>query len=210
MTRDEAVSMIQLQLGFRTDQTTNIITALKQAQAFFENAATKPWFLLSEKTTILTTAAEERIQLPTDFLMEFEEDGLTYVPADTDESPIQLDKDDYDVLKAYWGNETGEPENYCIMGSYFRIFPTPDDEYTLHMFYYQRDAALDTNIENDWLKWAPYAMMGHAGKVIAGPLRDNAAMAVFNEWEKRGLAELYRENEARKHTNTTPQIGGEH
>lgn len=210
MTRDEAVSSIQIQLGFRTDQTANIIIALKQVQARFENAATKPWFLLSEKTSIRTTTNEERLQLPTDFLMEHEENGLTYVPADTDEDPVQLSKDDYDQLKAYYGNETGEPEAYCIMGNYLRIFPTPDDEYTLHMFYYQRDDKLNTNIENDWLKWAPELMMGAAGKIIAGALRDANAMKTFTEWETRGLTELYRENEARKHTNTDPQIGGEH
>lgn len=210
MTRDEAVAMIKIQLGFRTDQTDNIITALKFVQTELENGPTKPWFLLSEKTTITTTADEERVQLPTDFLMEHEENGLTYVPADTDEDPVALNKDDYDVLKAYWGNETGEPEDYSLDGNYFRLFPIPDDTYTIHMFYYQRDDELDTNIENEWLKWCPKLMMGAAGKVIAGALRDKNAMAIFSGWEAEGKNELFRSNEARKATNTTPQIGGEH
>lgn len=209
MTRDEVIAMIQLQLAFRTDQEDNIITVLKATQEDLENQAVKPWFLLSERMTTSTTAAEQRIPLPMNFLLEHEEDGISYVPSDGTAS-IPLTKNDLDTLKKLYGVTTGTPEAYALDGSYFRIFPIPDDVYLVEMYCYLRDTALDTNIENGWLKWAWKLMAGEAGKMIAGPLRDKEAYRIFSEWAKEGKANLYRENEARKHANVTYQIGGSH
>lgn len=209
MTRDEAVAMIKIQLGFRTDQTDNIVTALKLAQTNLEQEAVKPWFLLSERVTISTSADEPRIQLPTDFLLEHEENGLTYIPSDTSEDPVILTKDSMDQLKSIYKAEEGEPEAYALDGMYFRIFPIPDDAYTLEMYYYGSDDVLSTNITNGWLTYAPMLLMGEAGLIIAGGLRDAAANGIFSRWRAEGRTQLYRQNEARKHTNTSPQIGGE-
>lgn len=209
MTRDEAVAMMKIQLGFRTDQTDNLITALKAAQKKLERSATKPWFLLSERTTINTSDGESRLQLPTDFILEHEENGLTYIPDDSSENPVLLTKESLDQLKGIYGNETGAPEAYALDGQYFRIFPEPDDLYTIEMYYYQEDEVLDTNIENQWLKYIPFLLMGEAGMLISEGLRDKAATMTFDRWRKEGQIQLYRENEARKHTNTSPQIGGE-
>lgn len=208
MTRDEAVSMIQILLGFRSDQTDNIITCLKTAQTLLESQPIKPWFLLSELSSIITTADEPRIELPSDFLMEYEENGLMYVPDNSDEEIVQLHKDMKDVLDNNYKLEKGAPEAYTLDGVYFRIYPIPDDTYTLKMMYYQKDTVLDTNVENEWLKYASYYLMGEAGQIIASALRDAKAEVKFKEWVMIGKDTLYRENEARKHTNTTPQIGG--
>lgn len=210
MTRDEVSALIKIQLGFRTDQTDNIITALKLVQTNLESEATKPWFLLSELTTVTTTASEERVSLPTDFLLEHEENGLTYSPDDTTADKVQLVKDDMDILKAYYKRREGEPEAYCMDGNYFRIFPLPDAVYTLEMFYYKQDEVLSTNIENQWLKYAPYLLAGEAGLIIATALRDANAATTFDRWRKEGRSILYRENESRKHANKSYQIGGAH
>ena len=209
MTRDEAIAMMKLQLGFRTDQTENIITCLQQGQIDLEQAATKPWFLLSERATILTSADDPRVQLPTDFLLEHEEDGLTYLPGNSGD-PVELVKENLDQLKQVYKLTEGAPEAYALDGLYFRIFPIPDDLYTLEMYYYRTDEVLTTNVENKWLKHAPFLLMGKAGRLLSeGPLRDPIATRVFTEWEAKGLIQLYRQNEARKHTNTSMQIGGE-
>jgi len=209
MTRDEAVTAIKIQLGFRTNQDANIVTCLQQSQAKLEKMATKPWFLLSEKATVTLVVNEPRLAHPSDYLGEHEENGLTYLPAD-DGDPVALRKDDLDVLKAYYKLQEGPPECYAVDGNYFRLFPIPDDEYEVEMYYYQQDTVLSTNIENNWLKHFPFLLMGEAGTLIAGGLRDTAAMAIFNSWRKEGMIELFRENEARKHVNTSPQIGGAH
>lgn len=210
MTRDEAVSLMQIVLGFRTDQSANLITALQAAQTKLESGPTKPWFLLSEKSTTTTVANERRVALPTSFLLEHEENGLRYIPADTDEDPVRLVKDSLDQLEDYYKNETGSPAGYCVDGNYIRIFPLPDDAYTLEMYYYKKAAVLSSNIENVWLANAAYYLMGEAGLIVAAALRDKTAIQEFTRWRNEGSALLDNENESRKHENSSYQIGGAH
>lgn len=214
MTRDEAVAMIKLQLGFRSNQDENIVTCLKTAQVQLELQPTKPWFLVSEDSFKRVTVGEQRVPLPSDFLQEHEDGCLYYVPDDADgpEDHVLLYKDDYDVLKGNFANEaSGPPQAYCILGKYFRVFPVPDDQYVIRMTYYKQDTVLSTNVENGWLKYAPFLMMGKAGKMIAGgPLRDAEAMKVFQGWEAEGLLALSGQETARNVTNHSRQVGGPH
>lgn len=221
MTRDEAVALIKMQLGFRTNQDANIVTCLQLAQMQLELQPTKPWFLVSEDSYAFTTADEDRVALPSDFLEEIEDAVLRYVPEDStglgDE--VDLVKDLYDELRKTfrsWTNsttdvQTGAPEAYCILNGYFRIFPTPDDVYRLRMIYYKKDDLLTSNIENGWLKWAPMLIMGKAGQMIAGgPLRDVDAVGVFKLWEAQGSLALNTQMVAREEANRRPQMGGRH
>lgn len=214
MTRDEAVAMIKMQLGFRQNQDANIVLCMKLAQTQLEARPTKPWFLLGEDSYKRTTADEDRLVLPTDFLQEVDDGTLYYVPDDADgtEDHVLLVKDEYDVLKKeYAETEPGAPEAYAIIGSYFRLFPTPDDDYLIRMLYFKKDTVLDTNVENGWLKYAPMLMMGKAGQLIAGgPLRDADALKVFQSWEAEGGLTLAGQEVARSVTNRRLQMGGRH
>lgn len=210
MTRNEAVTMIQQQLGFRSDQTDNIIAYMKLAQQSLEKGRTLPWWLKSERSFIYTTADEQRVILPSDFLREEEGSQLVYIPENSTKKPIFLDKDMVDQLEEFYGTNTGEPEAYALDGKYFRIFPTPDDTYQIRMVYLKKDTVLSTNVENQWLKHLPYLLMGVTGTMIASALRDQTAAATFQGWAKDGLSMMYSENEAREHTNMNYQIGGPH
>lgn len=210
MTRDEVIALIQQQLGFRSDQATNLVTYMQLAQQTLQQAPTLPWFLKSERSYIDTTANEERIPLPTDFLREVEPSCLVYVPTDTDEDKVFLDKDFGDQLEEYYQRTTGAPEAYCIDGEYFRIFPTPDAVYRIRMVYYFKAATLTTNIENEWTLHAPFLMAGIAGGMIAPALRDKGASAQFKQWEIQGRALLFSDTEAREHANMDYQMGGPH
>lgn len=219
MTRDEGVSLIQEQLAFRTTLSSNIITAMKLAQTMLEASPTKPWFLVSEDSYANTTPSESRIAIPSDMLEETDEAVLRYLPDDVSaETPERdLKKDDYDTLRKNYMNtttgtiKTGPPEAYALLGNYFRIFPTPDDYYTLHMIYYMEDDLLTTNVENGWLKYVPYLLLGKAGKHISlGPLRDQMAWQVFDSWEKQGAAILMAKTISRDLANKELQIGGPH
>lgn len=209
MLRDEAITLMQLQLGFRTDQVTNLITALKTAQIKLERDAIKPWFLLSDEVTFTTTAdATFRSELPADFIMESEDHKLTYYPDDTELDPVSLKKIAFDWGKEYYKYSEGPPEAYALAGNYFYIFPIPDDVYTIKWQYFAQDMVLDTNIENNWLKYISYYLMGEAGLLIATPLRNAAAIQQFTQWRTEGKIQLYRENEARAYANMPMQIGG--
>lgn len=216
MTRDEAVAIIQEQLGFRSDLTTSILTNLKLAQQTLEKGPTKPWWLISEDSYTRTTADEPRVSLPADFLSETDQAVLRYVPDDLTDGEVELKKDDYDTLrKNYFDDitgttETGSPVAYALLGNYFRIFPVPDDDYLLKQIYYAKDTLLDTNIENGWLKHIPCILIGKAGGQLAAALRDSAALATFRSWENEGRIILSGQTTDRDMANRDMQIGGPH
>lgn len=216
MTRDEAVSIIQTQLGFRSDLATQIITQLKFAQQVLESNPTKPWFLVTEDAYIRTLSGDDRVPVPSDFIQEVDSAVLHYVPDTvTALNPeVDLKKDDYDVLRQNYRDtstgtiKTGPPEAYCLLGNYFRIFPTPDDDYLLRQIYMAPDTVLSSNIENNWLLHFPYLLIGKAGVFIASALRDSAALATFMQWEIKGQALLVQRTYERELANEKLQVGG--
>lgn len=202
MDRDTAVARIHETLGFRSDKTTEIIAKLQDVQDLFEGAPELPWFLITEVESASTVSGEERVALPVDFLREWEDDALYYfnstATADADKW-VELEKGDLSVLrKKYPGS--GAPVAYSLDGDYFRIFPTPDDVYTLKQIYYKKDALLTSNIENDWLKHGARLLIGEAGMAIAAALRDAEALAEFTRQRDDGARLLLIENEARSST----------
>lgn len=214
MTRDEAVTEIKQLASFRQGTTDDAVirTYLQRVQEFYENGpvlAELPWFLRSDRSDRSTTAGEERVPIPADFLREAEPSALYFVPADTDKPEVELRKDDTDFLRnKYPRAETGEPKEYSLDGKYFRLFPTPDAIYTLRMVYYKQATVLTSNIENDWLKYAPWLLIGRAGRLWSTALRDLTGAKAFGEIEGEALKTLSDESEARKHANRRYQMGG--
>lgn len=208
MTRDEAVVQVQVPLGFRSDKTSDIIVQLQRAQETLERGTLLPWFLNSERAFIDSTAGEERIPVPDDFLRELEESSLWYVPDDADADEVSLKKDDEDYLRELYGrNAPGLPVAYAIDALYFRLFPTPDAVYRFKLLWKQEDAVLTSDVENKWLKHAPNLLIGMAGKVMAVGLRDAAALNTFTTMETQALGELNRMHVAREVTNRRYQMG---
>ena len=211
MFRDVARARIQQTLGFRSDKETEIVAALQDAQVMLERGATLPWFLQSEVASIITVDGEERVPLPTDFLREWEDDPLWYFVAGTGgdaDTWTELAKDDLALLRSKYPGE-GAPKAYALDVKYFRIFPTPDDTYTLKMIYFKKDAVLTTNIENQWLTNFPYLMIGEAGMLLAAGLRDANAVTIFQRWTDEGRARMLVENEARMHASHAYVMGGQ-
>ncbi len=210
MLRDEAISRIQRRLGFRSDLVSAITEAIQDAQMRAEDSPTLPWFLITEVSSITTTIGEERVQLPSDFLREYEDDALYYFnAAATDDADkwVELPKDDLDFLRRKYPG-SGAPKAYTIAGDYFRIFPTPDAVYTLKSMYYQADLVLTDNVENLWLKHAPFMLINDAGNEIAADIGNKEAAAKFASGYQRALLALAGENEARKHENRRYVMGG--
>jgi len=215
MLRDDAAGIVQTLLGFRTDQLANIATMMQFVQNQLEMGPIRPWFLLQEDSLVRTTIGDERIEIPADFIAECDELPLRYRPDDyPTEDEVQLRKDAYDLLKRNFKPSailTGSkqiPQAYARVGYYFRIFPTPDNNYAIRLIYYARDSVLTSNVENKWLKWSPDILIGRAGKLLATGLRDAGAYGEFVKMEAAGQDRLLRENEEQKHVNTTPQMGG--
>lgn len=210
MTRDQAVAVIQEALGFRSDLANSIITQLVNAQVSMEEGPVYPWFLLSLDSTIVTTASNAKVKVPTDFLEESEDHAL-YIE-DEDGNDIMLEKEEYDHLKSVFGVESdseGFPTHYSLDGLYFRLFPIPDGLYTLRMSYYKRGEDLSSsNIENVWLKHAPWVLIGLAGERIASSLRDDKAKTYFHNEYAKGVVSMNARNEGRAHANRRYIMGG--
>lgn len=210
MDRDTARAEIQQTLGFRTDKATEIVTALQNAQVMLEREPTLPWFLQTEVSNISTTKDEERIVIPSDFLREWEEDPLWYFTAGTggdDDAWVALAKEDLAFLRDKYPGSAA-PIAYALDVKYFRLFPTPDAVYTIKMIYFATDTVLSSNVENDWLKYFPFLMIGVAGGLIAAALRDKEALSTFSRWAAEGRARLIVETEARISSSRRYVMGG--
>ncbi len=204
MMRDEAIAIIQEQLGFRSDLTSTIITTMKLAQDQLEISPTLPWFLLSERSFIFTTPDEQRVPVPLKFLQEYEESALIFVK-DADEEFILGKRDLDELFKKFPAglpeddNQTREPKFYALRGTYFIIFPVPDQQYALWMTYYKQADVLDTNITNGWLTNAPYLLIGKTGSMLPSSLKTDKMQAQFQAWENEGRLTLHGREESRTH-----------
>jgi len=182
------------------------------AQDHYERGPTYPWFLLSEDSTIRTADGDRRVPLPTGYIAEYEEGGLYYDTEVTGADLVELSKDDFDYWNAFYGSSaTGEPEAYSLDGLYFNIFPLPDDTYLLRTKVYLKDtdvSSISGDATNKWLTYAPNCIIGWAGQVLASGLRDNVAGAKFVSMESEGRKLLQIQNEERKVSNRSLQIGG--
>jgi hypothetical protein len=225
MLRDDGVARIMEQYSYRVSSNVQatILANMELAQNTLELAPVKPWFLVSEDTYTTTTISEERVTLPADFLQEVEDATFKYRPDDWPSTKeLDLIKDDYDVLRKNFAQGDGgdsdtdpaearTPQAYALLGTYFRIFPLPDAVYTVRLIYFKKAIALTTNVENEWLKYAPLLFLGTVGMLVAkGPLRDAQAVSTFQDWIGVGQAALNSQNEARDHANRTYQMGGPH
>jgi hypothetical protein len=218
MTRDEAVAIIHQQLGFRSDLSSQIVTHMKLAQQQLELEPNKPWFLTSETLTTTTNLNDARVSIPSNMLEEYDNGALFYVPSDGDDAGklIELKKDELDVLAKNFKDYTADPvvgaypQAYALRGSYFVLFPTPDDYYTLKIVIYKQDTILTSNVENNWLKYAPLVLIGKTLKMIATAPRDQVAKTTGQEWEREGRLALLASEETRDLANQELQIGGPH
>jgi hypothetical protein len=210
MTKSEAVEQVKMLLGFRRSLDSDIVTQLSLAQRYLELGPTIPWFLLAEVNSTITTVGGRRIVVPEDFIREYEEGALWYAP--DGENEVALTKDDNDYLMDYYGTTAeGEPKAYSLDGKYFKIYPLPDDEYTVKLLYYKHDTPISTLVDDAtclWLTNAPDCIIGRAGFMLATGLGNKIAMEAFKSLEATGRVTLYNENESRKHVNRTYQIGG--
>jgi hypothetical protein len=211
MKRDDVVKIIKARVMRPNDATLadKIITEMQFVQEqVLENDVILPWFLLSEWLEIKTRANESRLPLPTNFLTEYEQ-GSFWVFSEADSRWINLPKGDNETLgQTYAASAPGLPKAYSLDGKYFVLYPTPDKAYRIRQKVYQRDAKLDTNIENNWLLYAGELMVAEVGKVIARNYLFNEALALSFEREaEKARTKVFANQEARLHANQEYSMG---
>lgn len=208
VTRDEAVTIIKGRLGRPSDTTidTLIINEMKLAQTQAERDKVLPWFLLTEISDASATINEQRLKVPTDFLREFGEGALWHFDDSADPTWTDLTKEEFDYLRQRYSTASGAPVSYALVGSYFRLFPTPDQAYTMKMLYYAQDEVLSTDIENQWLKEAPGILISRTGGVIARYL-NHPSIVAFSADLLTAQNELVVQETARDEANRSRAMG---
>jgi len=219
MIRSEAEDQIRFTLGRTgTALRTEIIFAMNLAKRQLEGMPELPWFLISEVAEATCTVGEERLEVPANFLREVEEEGTLFV---YDTSDLDTDSPDEWIELIKWDNETlranhsdqvsarDRPTHYALVGNYFKLYPVPDEAYTLKMLYYKEDTDFSSgsDTENQWLKWAPDVIITKAGKWIATRLRDEKARAMFEADYPEAYMRMRTEDEARRQANFTQWMG---
>lgn len=210
MIRSEAVALIKKRLKRPNDSALDaqIVTEMQfvQEQVLEESGDIRPWFLLSENLTTPTEVGESRVQVPNNFLDEYEE-GSLWILDPTDSEYKALGKGTFEDVRLEAtideDDDPGMPQIYSLDGKYFRIKPVPDKVYTLQILVYLRDAVLASDSStNMWLTYAAELLISETGLVVAqGYLQDAAATTFFTSRRDAAMARLHRQNEARKHSN---------
>jgi hypothetical protein len=104
------------------------------------------------------------------------------------------------MLAQYPG--TGRPKAYSIGADEFRFGPTPDAIYTVKMRYKAKDTTLDTNIENQWLKYASDVVLAELGIVMAEKHMQHPKLAeAFRNDAGVAWTRLYSKHTAREEDN---------
>ena len=204
MTRDEAVALLKARLTRTNDSTLDakIVTEMQFVQAnVLEMGEIVPWFLITDHQTLATVAGDEKVAVPAGFLQEVETDALWILEDDGTYSPLR--KESYDVIASLSDYEdSGQPEVYSLDDAYFRLRPVPDAIFTLRLRAFMRDTVLTTDIENNWLKWAPDLLIAETGAIIAGNyLRDSEMFTAFANEASRARDRLMRNDLARSNAN---------
>lgn len=209
MIRSAAVSLIGQRLGNRTDLDARIIAEMQLAQSTLEEDPTiLPWFLVTPIARIECRVEDDRLPLPSDFIMEHEHGSFWRYDSTAEDKWIEMKKGSMDRLKEDFIG-TGPPVRYALVGNTFRLFPTPDKVYEFRMLYHSRDEVLTSDVENRWLRHAPELLISETGKVVASYIEQTHAQKLFEKSAMTARAKLLAMNVARAMANRDLFIGGE-
>ncbi|HEY6018720.1 MAG TPA: hypothetical protein VIY48_02170 [Candidatus Paceibacterota bacterium] len=213
MNFETAVAEVQQIVGWRSDKEAEIQRALKYAQSQREQPGrTYPWFLRQVKT-IATVVGQQEYTLPTGYIQDTdEEDGNLFVYTGTGTSTnrtIFLRKMDFmEAQQKYFGSwpasnraefsdqsdtiDAGAPQAYVLEALTVRFYPTPDAIYSVNWKCWAADATMATGQENQWLRFAPWVLIGDAASKIGADLGNSNAVSTAQGLLARAEADLFR------------------
>ena len=219
MNLERAIANIKRDMGYKQTGDSEIIDCIADAQEQLETSwpgeLELPWFLLSERSSTSQLGNEERLLLPSDFILEFEGDALWLQLENGGERRLwKYDADDLRSQVSQYSDQALQHAlqlsrfSYALTGDYFRIFPKPDTAQTYKMIYYQRQTVMtDPSEENRWLKYAPWVLIGAAGAEMCMGARDREAKAHFEAKKAAALQSISTFTLERKYANRRMAMG---
>jgi hypothetical protein len=150
------------------------------------------------------------VLVPTGFIIE-DDDSLMEVQNSTG-GWSEVVKGNFDECVDYYRGQSGLPVKYALRGKYFIFFPTPDAAYTIRTSCYLADTSvggLASGETNEWLTTAPDLLVAKTGMRVATYIKDQEALAAFNNDFGMAKSRLSILHTARKEANMLRRIGDE-
>lgn len=228
MTGTEALDLVMLRLGSRTDATLRAacLLEMKLLQTRLEGSPVKPWFLFGRYATpdggatfFQLSVGGGSLTLPANFL-DLDEDECAVYLFDPDTGlttslsnvVARLPRSTILNMELSLENpsEQSLPKVYQVIGQRIYFRPLADKAYIVQVpGYWGDDVISDTSAENDWLKWAPDVMVsGTTYHAATKHTRDtDIAMIAKSDFDE-AYGRLKIDSEARKHTGMRYVMGG--
>lgn len=159
----------------RDDLSAQAELAIKSAVEFY--SPRRFWFN-EARATASTVADQEYYPLPDDFVAE---DVLTISVNDTVYPLRRVSNEQIDDWTMSTSVNTGRPQEYALQGTELRLYPVPDDSYTLTMSYQKRLTELAAEGDsNAWTTDAEELIRRRAeGDLCLSVLQDNERATGF-------------------------------
>jgi len=216
MTRDEARTLVAARLGFRTDlnDTIDLELQLVQAEELEDDHEFKPWFLFTDYTdpTFVTTPGQDYVQLPEDFLLQIEDTFLYFQEPEATGTEFPWSPVRANLLAEVMAQDEvgGVPSFVTVQGNRLYLRPTPQEVYTLRLFYYRADTVLSGNITNLWLTHAiEWLVSATAAKVADSYLQDEATAQRQYNAAAKARKRIWLQSETRANTGLDLIKGGD-
>jgi hypothetical protein len=207
MQKSKIVTLLKQRLGNREDLdiAQRIDEELDIAQYELERMSEfVPWFLLVETSGLAEPGYAKFMELP-GFLEEWEE-GTVYFAGES------LEKGDYGKLVQLYKDTVGPPERYAMVGDTVFLFPVPDAEYEVTVWYYKEDEApsnVDSSEENLWMKNAANWLLAKTGVNMSSYIRDENAFALFSADLQRAEVSAYKRHISAVEDSVSRNMGDE-
>jgi len=169
-----------------------------------ERSPFHPWFLEKTSSGLVTVADVQTVALPTDFLLMVEDTKIYLI--DSDEVYHEQTRGYHeDMERIYNAADAGTPAGYDIFAGNIYFGPKPDGVYTIRLKYYQRTTPpSDDGVEvsNLWTLNAEDFMVTSLAARLCDIYTMDERRAASLKIESSSLRlELFKYNEARKHTD---------
>ena len=181
----------------RTDLTAQCSDAVVMAIRHYDH---KRWWFNEASATFTTTASTTTYALPSDFrAVDYVEARLTGDEVQ-EVQPLDLPA----IKKMLEGTSvTGYPEAYAIRDEKMWLAYTPNDAYTVRLYYLRSLSELTAGASNAWTTDCKDLIRAHASRTVATrTLHDGELASFMSVIEQTELTRLLAENDKRVATNS--------
>lgn len=174
----------------RDDLTSVIPDFITLAEADM-NRRLRHWRMETRKVALLDT---QYTAFPLDFI-----EGIRLMLTGTTEFRMELITLSELMDKRAESNASGTPRFYAPVDGAFEVYPTPDQDYTIEMLYYERIEALSSSIATNWvLTYYPDIYLYGALTHSAPYLGEDARTKVWAELYQNAISGTNMEDQQAK------------